>query len=135
MTRKPISKIFQLAGSILLLGILPAPDGHSSELLRPDLHSLAEKISSFLEGERQTSIAVGNFSAPPALMASSGAGIKKTLMEELEAVGVTVDRKAALVVKGDYGLSYNEKGPNEGYIFGRVIRAAGGQRGAWCGEG
>jgi len=99
----------------------------ASELLRPDLRSLAEKIAAFLEGERQNSIAVGHFSSPPALLASSGSGIKKVLMEEFEDLGIVVDRKAELVVKGDYGLSFNEKGPNEGYIFGRVIRAIGGQ--------
>ncbi|MCA9426378.1 MAG: hypothetical protein KC994_14955, partial [Candidatus Omnitrophica bacterium] len=107
--------------------LLTPQSSQASDLLRPDLHSLAEKITVFLKEERQTSIAVGNFSSPPALLASSGAGIKKVLMEEFEGLGIHVDRNAALVVKGDYGLSYNEKSVHEGYIFGRVIRAAGGQ--------
>ncbi|MCA9443506.1 MAG: hypothetical protein KC964_22085, partial [Candidatus Omnitrophica bacterium] len=115
-------------GLVTVLSLsLTIQSSQASDLLRPDLHSLAEKITAFLKEERQTSIAVGNFSSPPALLASSGAGIKKVLMEEFETLGIHVDRQAALVVKGDYGLSYNEKSVHEGYIFGRVIRAAGGQ--------
>ncbi|MCA9445849.1 MAG: hypothetical protein KC931_01950, partial [Candidatus Omnitrophica bacterium] len=59
-------------GVIFVSSILLTPQSsQASDLLRPDLHSLAEKIAAFLKEERQTSIAVGNFSSPPALLASS----------------------------------------------------------------
>jgi hypothetical protein len=118
---------FLFSLSLFAFLAMPPDSVQASELLREDLSSLAEKITVFLKAESVPAIAVGNFSGPPALMASSGPGIKKILGEEFSRFGITVDRRAPLVVKGDYGLSFNQKSTTEGYIFGRVIRAEGGQ--------
>jgi hypothetical protein len=63
---------------------------------------MAKDIKKLLDGRGEKSIAVGQFTGPPQLDASSGPGIALLLQEELRRVGVAVERRTNLGIKGEY---------------------------------
>ncbi len=62
----------------------------------------AGAIKQLLDGRDLDAIAVGEFIRPACAVASGGAGIKHTQIDELKRAGVRVDRRAELETKGDF---------------------------------
>jgi hypothetical protein len=94
----------RLPRSLLIVGLilgLAAP-ARANEALRPALAVMGKQIAQLLQGRGEDSIAVGAFTGASRLSASSGPGITKVLVEELEKLGVHVKSRANLEVKGDY---------------------------------
>jgi hypothetical protein len=75
---------------------------HSAPSLNQELAAVASGIKQLLDGRHQDAIAVGAFTGPERATASGGAGIKHALAEELKRVGVRVEKRADLEIKGDY---------------------------------
>jgi hypothetical protein len=75
---------------------------HAVEALRPSLAEMSQQIAKLLKGRDEDSIAVGAFTGPSRASSSSGPGIKKILIEELQKQGIRVQARAKLEVKGDY---------------------------------
>src|SRR4051812_8595059 len=97
----------------LVVGVLVVPTGgRASDGFRKEIRSaLAEPIKVLLKEEKQESIAVGEFTGPAQLDSQAGPGIQQQLSEELTAIKVTVNKKAALSVKGRYAKVNDEKSP------------------------
>jgi hypothetical protein len=71
-----------------------------------DLNGVVDKIAlhtkQCLDGERESSIALNQFTAPARLAANSSSGIRKALEEALRKLHVTIKRDARLEIKGEY---------------------------------
>lgn len=88
-----------LTGFALLAG---APAALATENLRKELTALSKQIKDLLDQEKQDAIAVGEFTGP-AHLPGSGTLIKKTLIEELTKMKVSVKSDAKnFEVKGAY---------------------------------
>lgn len=81
---------------------LATPPAHANEALRPALADMSKQVAKLLKGRGQDAIAIGAFTGPAHLPASSGPGIKQVLIEELTRQGVKVQSRAGLEIKGDY---------------------------------
>jgi hypothetical protein len=88
-----------LALVFLLLAGKPAV---GAENLRQEIAALAKDIANVMKSRKQDAIAVGEFSGPAKIPTSAGPAIQQCLVDELKKVGVTVNSKANLEVKGDY---------------------------------
>lgn len=84
-----------------LLMILAVP-AQAAEDLDLEMSVVAKEIKQLLDGHNLDSIAVGEFTGPARAAASGGAGIKHALIEQLKELGLRVDRKTEMEVKGDY---------------------------------
>jgi hypothetical protein len=88
-----------LAVALAAAGAGPDP---SAPALNQELAVVAEAIKQLLDGRGQDAIAVGAFTGPERATANGGNGIKHALTEELKRVGVRVEKRADLEIKGDY---------------------------------
>lgn len=70
--------------------------------IRAQLKKGAESIAKFLAARGEQSISIGQFSGPPQLASTSGAGIAQVLAEELTALKIEVKRRAKLGIDGAY---------------------------------
>jgi hypothetical protein len=91
----------KVGAALLCLFVVTAPAG-ASEALRPALAEMSEQIAKFLKGQNEDTIAVGAFTGPARASSSSGPGIQRILIEELQKQGIRVQTRAKLEVKGDY---------------------------------
>jgi hypothetical protein len=91
----------KLAVGLLLLHIGVQRAG-ATEALRPALAEMSQQIGKLLKGRGEDTIAVGAFTGPARASSSSGPGIKRILIEELQKLGMRVQIRANLEVKGDY---------------------------------
>src|SRR4051812_20392113 len=107
-----------LAGTALAA---PWPGGTpalAGDRLRPALSEIADHLTGVLRGRDQDTVAVGEFTGPPNLQASSGPGIGKVLSEEFEKRGVAVKARSELVVEGKILLA---NVPSEGRAGGKDL--------------
>jgi hypothetical protein len=88
-----------LAGLFVLV---VAPPARALPALRQDLAELAKGVKKLLDEERQTSVGVGQFTAPPHLGAGAGPGLALVFQEELRKLGVRIERRSLLGVEGRY---------------------------------
>lgn len=70
--------------------------------LQDVLRAAARRVFNELQEERVDTIAVGALVSTPEWNASSGVEMQRVLIDELKAVGLRVDRKAAMMVSGRY---------------------------------
>jgi hypothetical protein len=70
--------------------------------LRREVAELARQVKSLLDQKGDDSIAVGDFHGPARLASSAGPAIAKALADSLGALGVSVKRRAALEINGEY---------------------------------
>jgi hypothetical protein len=89
-------------GMVLLLLLLGGARAQATEALRPALAEMSQQIAKLLKGRNEDTIAVGAFTGPARASSSSGPGIKRILIEELQRQGIRVQSRAPLEVKGDY---------------------------------
>jgi hypothetical protein len=87
---------------LLPIFFLAAQTTRASEGLRPSLAEISQEIAKLLKGRAEDAIAVGAITGPAHVPSSSGPGIKKILIEELQKQGVRVQSRAKLEIKGDY---------------------------------
>lgn len=88
-----------LALVVFLVGSGPA---RASNSLRLELAEAAKKIAEVVKSQKASAIAVGDFTGPRRLRASSGPGIAEVLAEELKKIGIKVNDDAELEIKGDF---------------------------------
>ena len=70
--------------------------------LQLELAIVAKDVARFLKGRGEDSIAIGQFTGPPQLAATSGPGIIHVLTQELKKQKIEVKRRAKLGIKGEY---------------------------------
>lgn len=87
---------------ILLLGVVLPSHAQASTNLRQELSIVAKNIARFLKGRDEDSIAIGQFTGPPQLVATGGPGIIHILTQELKKQNIEVKRRAKLGIKGEY---------------------------------
>ncbi len=92
----------ELLGLALMLLIVLAVPARAADDLDLELSIVAKGIKQLLDGRNLDSIAVGEFTGPARAVASGGTGIKHALMKQFHMLGIRVDRKAGLEVKGDF---------------------------------
>src|SRR5437764_391722 len=88
-----------------------APAAHGTELLRKEMATVAQAIKQIVEEEKQEAVAVGEFTGPAQLDTNAGPGIQQLLISELQALKVSVQKKANLSVKGRYAKVPDAKDP------------------------
>jgi hypothetical protein len=93
---------FPAAVWLALAGWLAAAGAARADNLRLELADLAGEIQKVVEEQKQSSIAVGEFTGPSHTPTSAGPAIQEALTQELQARKVHVEKQAALEVKGDY---------------------------------
>ncbi len=86
------------SGVVPTLAQQPQP---AATVLNTEMASAAEKLKLFLDGKGQDAIVLGAFCGPERF-ASGGPGIRRALTEELERLGVRVEKRAGYEVKADY---------------------------------
>ncbi len=87
----------------LLLCLAGSGPLEASSSLRLELAEAAKKIAEVVKSQGGDAIAVGEFTGPRRLRASTGPGIAEILAEELKKVGIKVsDDPNVLEVKGDF---------------------------------
>jgi len=91
-----------LAAMGLLLVLIPPPQAQAASEVREQIKLLAQDVARVLKDEGQGEIAVDVFTGPPAPTTSAGPMIQSALIEELQKLGVRVNDKAPVVVKGEY---------------------------------
>ncbi len=105
---------------LLAVGLLLSPTPvHATEHLREPLGKIAKAVSKLLQDRGVDTIAVGEFSGPPAYASASGAGIRKVLTEEFAKVGIREKKLGAPIgIQGKYIVHQDqpafagiEKGP------------------------
>lgn len=86
------------------LSVLPGvpTDLVAQDRLQLEMGKLAEQIATVVRGQKETSIAIGQFTGPTALQASAGPGIALTLEDELKKLEIQVNRRSRLQVEGKY---------------------------------
>lgn len=101
-------------------------DARAQDEIQKELADVAKSISGVLTQRNDSRIAVGQFTGPSRIPSSSGPAIAKALTDELTKLGVTVSRRAALEVKGDYlpVVDGQARGP-AALLKGRVLDAGG----------
>jgi len=92
-----------------MFAITPWQSAGAMEALRPSLKELSESVATLLQGQQEKAIAVGAFTGPARTPASSGPGIQKMLIEELEKLKILVAQDAKLEIKGDYRSILDDK--------------------------
>src|SRR4051812_41315503 len=91
--------------ALAVIGLATA--GGSARAQQPDdlhreLAEVAKQVKGLLDQKGNDSIAVGDFRGPARLASSAGPAIAKALTDTLQRLGVTVKRRAALEVNGEY---------------------------------
>jgi hypothetical protein len=78
----------------------------ATEALRPTVKEMAASIAEIVRKKNGSEAAVGDFSGPAGMPASAGQGIKKLLIDELQAnqIAVKTGFGVAFQVKGDYDV-------------------------------
>jgi hypothetical protein len=101
-----------LAASAVLLGaVRPAA---AAATLRDEIRTaLAKPIQDLLTEEKQEAVAIGEFTGPALLDTNAGPGVQQILAEELQALKVTVQKKANLSVKGRYAKVEDKESPGQ----------------------
>lgn len=91
---------------LLVTAALVISSGHAranpSDPLRDEIAELAKSVKDVLDEEKQSAVAVGDFTGPPRLDSQFGPGIATALADELTRAGVTVSKKADLTLTGNY---------------------------------
>lgn len=64
--------------------------------------TMAQRISQTLAGLGEEAVSIGQFTSPPQLAASGGAGISKLLADHLTKAGMPVKRRASVGVQGEF---------------------------------
>ncbi len=115
--------VFMIAASLVLAIGSPA---RASNNLRLEMAEVAKKVKELLDGRGDDSIAVGQFTGPSHMSSNSGPAIAKMLGEELEKVGVKVQKRANLEMKGDY-LDVEDKKNKQmaALLKGRILDRSG----------
>lgn len=70
---------------------------------------LAKEVKSFLDGQNESSVAVGQFIGPPSMPSSAGPAIAMSLTDELKKLDVVVKPRCNLTVEGRYRDVVDEK--------------------------
>lgn len=91
-----------IPGLALVIGLACGGSACASNSLRLELAEAAKKIVEVVHSKKASAIAVGDFTGPRRLRASSGPGIAEVLAEELKKVGIKVSDDAELEIKGDF---------------------------------
>ena len=112
--------MFRFLSAILLLALLPTL-AQADAALEEGLDRLAAKVAAFAKEEGHSSIIVGDFTAPPRLKASSGAGLSHMLSTSLKKAGLEVSDKAGLPLVGDF-TTKEEKAFNDAAFDSVVLR-------------
>lgn len=95
----------------LALMAVAVQHAHAAGTLRDELAPIATQIKNLAEEERQTAVAVGEFSGPAQLDANSGPGIQELLTDALKATQLAVTKTANLSVKGRYARVEDRRNP------------------------
>lgn len=74
----------------------------ASDALREGLGGLARDVKKLLDHRGESALAVGQFTGPATFPSSAGPGIAQLLTEELQKLGVAIQARAALGIKGEY---------------------------------
>jgi hypothetical protein len=90
---------------------------------------LAKDLQQLVSAQKQTAIAVGDFTGPPDLVGGGGTGLQEALIRELRALKVDVNPKASLVVKGEYLFVEDPKDKERDRGMMRVILTVRNHRG------
>jgi hypothetical protein len=104
-TNRPRTRALAVIASALAAGLaMAAGPAHAQQPddLHRELAELAKQVKSLLDQKGGDSIAVGDFHGPARLASSAGPAITKALAEALGALGVSVKRRAALEINGEY---------------------------------
>ncbi len=110
----------------LVLFVSIQGDARASTEIQKELVDVAKNIASVLEQKNENRIAVGQFSGPSRMPSSSGPSIAKALSEELTKLGIMVNKRASLEIKGDYLAVVSEKNRGPAALLkGRVLDASG----------
>jgi hypothetical protein len=92
-----------LAWPPIVLAILGGPNAvRADQDLSREMAEMAKSLKTLLGEKGQGAVAVGEFRGPARLVASGGPAIAKALADELKKLGVTVNRRAALEVNGEF---------------------------------
>ena len=102
--------------AVFLAAILDAAPAHATEMLQRELAQIAEQIQGLLRTDNQAAIAVGEFSVPAQLDTNFGPGVAAALTRALQDRSVTVNRKAALSVRGRYTKVPSDRFAGQGMI-------------------
>jgi hypothetical protein len=97
--------------ALLAAGMALAPAARGTELLRKELATVAQAIKQVVDEEKQEAVAVGEVTGPAQLDTNAGPGIQQLLIAELQALKVSVQKKANLSVKGRYAKVPDPKDP------------------------
>ena len=89
---------------LLAVAILLSPSSVSAtENLREPLAKIAKAVSKLLQDRGVDTIAIGEFTGPPAFASAAGSGIRKVLAEEFAKVGIREKKLGALIgIQGKY---------------------------------
>ena len=90
----------------LLLSVSTAP---ATPVLRKQLSGMAKAVSTILEDEGQSNIALGPFTGPSDIE-TSGPGIQKILQEELEKLGTRISRRSKIKLNGKFFGQATDRG-------------------------
>jgi hypothetical protein len=86
-----------------VLGACGVPNSaRAKDTLKEELAVVANELAQALKERDQAAVAVGQFTSPPQLVASAGAGIEKLLADELQRLGIAVNRRAKFGITGKY---------------------------------
>ncbi len=104
-TIRPRRRALAVALPVLAVGLAMAAGSARAEPpddLHRELAELAKQVKNLIDQKGNDSIAVGDFHGPARLASSAGPAIAKALTESLSALGVSVRRRAALEINGEY---------------------------------
>ena len=115
--------MFRLTLLLLVLAFIPSL-AKADAALEEGIDRLAAKVAAYAKGEGHSSIIVGDFTAPPLLKASSGAGLSHLLATSLKKAGLDVSDKATLQLVGDF-KTQKEKDFKDAAFDSVVLRITG----------
>jgi len=75
---------------------------HASSNLRFELAVVANELVGKLKEKGEDAVVIGQFTGPPQLSTSAGAGIAEVLTDELRKRGISVKRRARFGIKGEF---------------------------------
>ena len=91
-----------------------SPQSHANESLREPLSKIAKAVAQVLKDRGADTIAIGEFSGPPSFATAAEPGIRKTLGEEFEKVGIRQKKIGSEIgIQGKY-LVHQDQPPFAG---------------------
>jgi hypothetical protein len=94
--------------SVGLLAAFHVPGAHAAKPLDSEMAVLAKQVHRELE-RLGNAVAMGEFTGPVDLASTGGPRIASSLRGQLEKLGVTISRKATVVVRGSYRPATDDK--------------------------